>query len=188
VTVHADVDGAELRQSATINFSANGSENPEIERMWAFHRVQRLLREADRTGSRADVVPEIVRLGEAYSIMSEYTSFLVLENDTEYRRWKLDRQNALRVARDRKGQRDLDTRLAALRKAVPEDLGSPVDVGPNVAAQPAAQRSQPALTQPGSTPRGGSSGGGALDPLTGAITLGLSALALMRHRRRGRDG
>ena len=35
---------------------------------------------------------EIVRLGEAYSIASEYTSFLVLPNDAEYQRWKLERK------------------------------------------------------------------------------------------------
>ena len=42
-------------------------------------RVDQLLKEADRTGSRSAVTDEIVRLGETYSIVTEYTSFIVLE-------------------------------------------------------------------------------------------------------------
>jgi hypothetical protein len=53
-----------------------------------------------------------------YSIVSEYTSFLVLENDAEYQRWKLERRNALRIERDRKRQRQLDAQLASIRRAV----------------------------------------------------------------------
>ena len=57
--------------------------------MWAWHKMQRLLDDADRNGNRNSVIDEIVRLGEGYSIVSEYTSFLVLENDAEYKRWNL---------------------------------------------------------------------------------------------------
>src|SRR5437867_8947927 len=103
VTVRADLAGSELLQHTTINLPTNASEIPEIERMWAFHKMQRLLKDADRTGSRdAAAIDEVVRLGEAYSIVSEYTSFLVLENDAEFQRWKLERRNALRIERDRK--------------------------------------------------------------------------------------
>ena len=65
--------------------------------MWAWHRVDRLLKEADAGGSRTSVIDEIVRLGEGYSIATEYTSFIVLENDAEFQRWKIDRKNALRI-------------------------------------------------------------------------------------------
>src|SRR5438128_2690355 len=82
VSLRAHLGGSELRQSATINFPTDATEIPEIERMWAFHKMQRLLKDADRSGSRDAVIDEVVRLGEAYSIVSEYTSFLVLENDT----------------------------------------------------------------------------------------------------------
>jgi Ca-activated chloride channel family protein len=187
ITVRADVDGADLSQAATITFPTKESGNPEIERMWALHRMQRLLKEADRTGSRDTVIGEIVRLGEAYSIVSEYTSFLVLENDAEYQRWKLDRHNVLRTARDRRQQRDLDAQLAALRQAVPEGLGTASDLARN--SQPVAPGVQPALTQPGARPTSGggaSSGGGALDPVSGGLALGLAGLALYRRRQQRR--
>ena len=54
--------------------------------MWASRRIDALLKNADRSGSRESVAPEVVRLGETFSIVTEYTSFLVLENDAEFRR------------------------------------------------------------------------------------------------------
>ena len=77
-----------------------------------FRRVDELLKQADRSGSRQQVAAEVVRLAEAFSIVTEYTSFLVLENDAEYQRWKIDRRNAVRTDRERGAQalrdRDLD--------------------------------------------------------------------------------
>jgi Ca-activated chloride channel family protein len=189
VTVRADLVGSELLQHTTINLPANASEIPEIERMWAFHKMQRLLRDADRTGSRDAVIDEVVRLGEAYSIVSEYTSFLVLENDAEYQRWKLERRNALRIERDRKRQRQLDSQLASLRRAVPEDLGPASEARQSAAAPPvpapSMQGSRPAAARsPRSFPSQSGGGGGALDPLTGGIALSLAARALWCLRKK----
>jgi hypothetical protein len=150
--------------------------------------MQRLLKEADRTGSRDAVIDEVVRLGEAYSIVSEYTSFLVLENDAEFQRWKLERRNVLRIERDRTRQRKLDTQLASIRSAVPDDLG-PASDEKRSAAAPSVQGQQPVLAQPrpSSSSSSGSTGGGALDPLTGGIALSLAARALWRRQTRGRE-
>ena len=181
VTLRADVNGSELRQTTSLDFPTRETENPAIERMWAFHKVQRLLKEADRTGSRESVINEVVRLGEGYSIVTEYTSFLVLENDAEYQRWSLDRRNALRLQRDRKRQSEFDAQLAAMRRGVPDGLGT-AD-GARNAANPAA----PATRVPQSVSAspdpftGGSRGGGAFDPLTGGLALGLAALGLLKR-------
>ncbi len=70
--------------------------------MWAWKKSTAWPR---RPTGRARATPatmaEIVRLGEAFSIVTEHTSFLVLENDGEYQRWKIERKNALRIDRDR---------------------------------------------------------------------------------------
>src|SRR5690606_7491564 len=119
----AEVNGAPIEQTVSVEFPAREPANPEIERMWAWKKVDRLLKEADRSGSRSAVVDEIVRLGEAYSIVTEYTSFLVLENDAEYQRWQLDRRNLLRVARDRQQQQAVQAQLRRLREQALADLG-----------------------------------------------------------------
>lgn len=182
VQVRADLEGSELRQSATVTFPTRESEVSEIERMWAFHRVQRLTKDADRAGSRDAVVDEIVRLGEAYSIVTEYTSFLVLENDGEFQRWKLERRGALRIERDRKRQRELDAQLASIRKGVPAELG-PVTDAAKSAPVPAVQGARPFVAQPGPATGGNARGGGALDPVTAVLALGLGVLALTRRAR-----
>ncbi|MGV3531272.1 MAG: VIT and vWA domain-containing protein, partial [Chthoniobacteraceae bacterium] len=97
VKIRGSVNGVAWEQTAELDFPAEDSANPEIERMWALKRIDGLLKESDRNGNREPVIPEIVRLGEGFSIVTEYTSFLVLENDREFQRWKIDRTNLARM-------------------------------------------------------------------------------------------
>ena len=58
-----------------------------------------------------------------YSIVTEYTSLLVLENDAEYRRWKIDRTNLGRTSRDRKNREQLYAQLNRLKDQSLAQLG-----------------------------------------------------------------
>src|SRR6185436_13972756 len=89
ITIRVSVNGVEFKQAGSLVFPKDDASNPEIDRMWAWRRIDNLLKDADRNGGRNDVIQEIVRLGEGYSVVTEYTSFLVLENDAEYQRWKV---------------------------------------------------------------------------------------------------
>jgi Ca-activated chloride channel homolog len=136
VELRASVNGKELKQSVPLTFDKK-AQNPEIERMWAWHRIDGLLKSADAKGNRASVADEIVRLGEGYSIATEYTSFLVLENDGEYQRWKIARQNLRRFDNDRSAlaavQRDFERlRNKSLAGLGPEAVGAPAQ---NVSGQ-----------------------------------------------------
>ena len=133
VSLRGSVLGREVKQIAKLDFPKTDLVNPEINRMWAWHRVDSLLKAADRKGDRAQVIPEVVRLGEDFSIASEYTSFLVLENDAEYQRWKIERKNLQRLGADREAQAKRREQLDAIRnKALNE-------IGPQ-AAEPAIQK------------------------------------------------
>lgn len=123
VTLRGSINGVELKQTAKLDFPKTDGANPEIDRMWAWHRVNRLLKDADRQGDRTNAVPEIIRLGEQFSIVTEYTSFLVLENDAEYQRWKIERRNLDRVGRDREAQAKLHAQLDTIRNKAMADLG-----------------------------------------------------------------
>jgi Ca-activated chloride channel homolog len=193
VHVKAQVAGKPLEQTIDLEIPKD-AENPEIERMWAWHRVQQLLKDADREGSRAGVIDEIVRLGEGFSIVTEYTSFLVLENDGEYQRWQIQRRNALRIERNRRAQERLRGELDRIRDKTlaglgPEAIEKRASVNPVPAAQPA---SSPASPRPAPTPepqrnRGDVDfgGGGALDgfAVVLALLLALASLAAFRKRR-----
>ncbi len=123
VKLRGSINGMEFKKTAQLEFPKSESANPELERMWAWHRIDGLLKDADRAGSRNEVAPEIVRLGEAYSIVTEYTSFLVLENDAEFQRWKIARNNVLRSDRDRKAQEVVRADFEKIRSKAVADLG-----------------------------------------------------------------
>jgi Ca-activated chloride channel family protein len=204
VRVQAEINGAPIDQVVQVKFPGSAPGNPEIERMWAWQKVDQLLKEADRSGSRSTVVDEIVRLGETYSIVTEYTSFLVLENDAEYKRWSIERKNLLRTGRDRQQQQLVRAELEALREKALADLG-PKPVAPEAPAverpslpnpvdQVATRNATPApprttgrdLDLSARRPNFGGGGGGAFDPITGAIALGLAGLGAAASRRRRR--
>jgi len=201
VQVTADVNGKQIATTAEIAFPDQGDDNPEIERMWAWHRMERLKRKHEMSSDQA-LVDEIVRLGEGYSITSEYTSFLVLENDGEYQRWKIERRNATRIERDRKAQERLRQELEALRTKAISDIGpmatdsagqpQPVPVAsrsPQTAAPQGLPQappvSQPEQREPSrSFDMPGFSGGGAMDPVSALIGVVLAGGAAINRRRK----
>jgi len=198
VRLRADVGGETIEQRVNLTFPEQEESNTELERMWAWHRVQSLLRQADRSGSRSSAQAEIVRLGEAYSIVTEYTSFLVLENDAEYRRWKIDRRNALRIKRDRRQQQRVNEQLTQLRRDSAAALGPLPEDTPKLAAAavpvPATSPATTAAPRPAAPPRarprsrdldlfgGGGGGGGAIDPMMATLALLAAGLGLLALR------
>jgi len=208
VIVEGDALGAPFKQSVEVQLPDIDAGNPEIERMWAWHRVQRLMNEDRRAGTDGASREKIVRLCEGYSIASQYASFIVLENDGEYQLWKIERRNANRIERDRMARMALRQQLEQLRQQATAALGPQAeDEGkrttkasanraqtprPNSAAQPERQRSVPPPPARDTSPRQGGdfnilTGGGAIDPVSAAIALGLagaSAAAGLRRRRR----
>ncbi len=178
VAVRGSVNGKEFKQSAPLAFPKTDDSNPEVDRMWAWHKVDALLKEADRTGNRASIADEVIRLGEGYSIVTEYTSFLVLENDNEFQRWKIARTNLLRNQRDRNAQVARQKGLEAIRNKAMADIGpqeKKQEVTPAVNPQASAPQNrvaQPNQEVASSTPGqshnfnfGGGGGGGPVGPL-----------------------
>lgn len=130
VTVRGSINGIEFKQAATLEFPKMDPGNPEIDRLWAWHRINALLKQADRQGDRSPVANEIVRLGEQFSIVTEYTSFIVLENDAEYQRWKIERRNLDATGRDRSAQAKLREQLDSIRDRSLAGLGPQNDSAP----------------------------------------------------------
>ncbi len=210
VTLRGTLEGATFTKVCEVELPEVAGDNPEIERMWAWHRVQGLMDQQRRDGDNNRHREEIVRLCEGFSIASEYASFLVLENDAEYQRWKIERRNATRLTRDRNARQKLQRRLAKIRSEAATRIGPQAEPMPESAPRPAPRQpsnqvsSRPAPQQPPNhvssrpTPRNqrprrqptrrrrrssGGSGGGAIDPVTGGLALGFIALAAARRRR-----
>jgi len=202
VRIQAEVLGSPLDQTVELELPATEEANPQIDRMWASHRVQRLMDENRAAGTESNAA-EIVRLCEGYSIVSEYASFIVLENDAEYKRWQIERRNATRIQRDRAAQLALRQQLDQLRQQAAAQLGPEVastagSAAPTATATPAPRANpgvQPNPSAPApSSPRrgdinvpsfggGGGGGGGAIDPLTALLGVGLAGLGYAARRR-----
>lgn len=206
VTVSAEVLGQPFRQELEVEFPKADDSNPEIERMWAFEKVQTLMSRMRAAREDQQTVDEIVRLCEGYSIVSEYASFIVLENDSEYARWAIQRRNATRVQRDRAARETLRGELSRMReeslsrlgpaavdlvstplradRGVPEDRpsGQPQTSPAQAERSPGDIRFFPATAGGDAAASGG--GGGAIDPLSGLLAGGLAAAAALAARRR----
>ena len=206
VVVSAEILGSPLNQALEVTLPAANDKNPEIERMWAFHRVERLMGE-DRGKGAASNRDEIVRLCEGYSITSEFASLIVLENDAEYQRWKIDRRNATRIVRDRRAQTAVRQQLEAMRRQTAQSIGPKGGGTPNaeepsetILAANSSNQATPILTGPredavetqtarraASDDAGGGDAGGAIDPVTAAVAAALAGLGFAFRRRRAAD-
>ena len=152
VTLRGSVSGVEIKQTAQLNFPKTDATNPEINRMWAWHRVNHLLKDADRNGDRSPAIPEIVRLSEEFSIVTEYTSFLVLENDAEYQRWKIARKNLERTSTERQAQAKLHAQLDDIRNKALANLGPQAAESAATKAKPVQMASAAPITPSAQTP------------------------------------
>ncbi|MCR9291822.1 MAG: VIT domain-containing protein [bacterium] len=206
ITVSAEVLGQPFQQALEFEFPESNEQNPEIERMWAYQRVQGLMDAMRVNGKSNQQIDEIVRLCEGYSIVSEYASFLVLENDAEYARWSIQRRNATRVGKDRAAQAQLRKQLDSLRESSLAQLGPSkqqlVSTSSETGSSTPATTSQadassprtstdPTINRPGDLnfdsrvrPSSGGSGGGAIDPITGLVAVGVAGASAWAARRR----
>jgi Ca-activated chloride channel family protein len=192
VTLKGKLSGQNFAQTFAVDFPQAADADPEIQRMWAWRRVDRLLNSPHGTPRDID---QIVMLCQQYSIASEYTSFIVLENDADYGRWKIAQRNARRLAQDRDAQAQLSAELEELRRRTPQGLNEPISragaAGPvsSIAAPaPALNTPAPQVRNTFPAPAFGRPYGGTVDPLTGALAVVLGILAFtMVQRRRARD-
>jgi Ca-activated chloride channel family protein len=200
LTLASNVSGKAVKQAVDLDFPQEDPANPEIERMWAWKRVDRLMNGADAGGTQTNVLDEIIFLGQRYSIATQYTSFIVLENDAEYRRWQIDRRNLLRLSRDRAAQTQLASKLEAMRNKAASELGPMTEQ--DKAAPTSTSPQTPASTDAASTPANvpsqsltpnrnrqdvnlpvGGGGGGAIDPLSAGAVLLFAGIGFVIHRR-----
>jgi len=196
VSIQAEVLGKPIEQDFATELPSTDDKNPEIERTWAWHRMHRLLAAERTSGNTGEHQATIVRLCEDYSIVSEYASFIVLENDAEYRRWSIDRKNVGRIKRDRRAREQRREQLRKLRDQAISKLG-PTEEKQTVTSTPARERQTTTPAVPANQPRvarqpakrrpmnfniGG--GGGAIDPISGTALLTLAGLGAWRAKRR----
>lgn len=80
VEISGNVEGKPRTFSFPANFTGKSSHS-FVPRIWASRKIAYLTDEVNTGGSKQELIDEIVRLSKRYGIITEYTSFLIREDD-----------------------------------------------------------------------------------------------------------
>ena len=97
------INGRERQWICRAVLPETDTDNPELERLWAQSAIAEHMQKIRDTGETRALREQIVALGTRYSLVSDYTSMVVVEDD-EMEKESLARSNTQRVARERKAQ------------------------------------------------------------------------------------
>jgi Ca-activated chloride channel family protein len=147
ITLRANVAGQDKQYKTRFNFPAQGGENPELERLWAYATIQHMQREINYFGEEKDLQQGITDLGLEYGLVTNYTSMVVLRDEV-FEEYGIERRNAKR--------REIE-KLAKAQRQASAPTSNRVDN-----AQPMYNSNRPSYSGGGSS--GGAFGIGALLP------------------------
>jgi len=156
VALSAKVSGEDKLYKSRFNFPKNETRNPEIERLWAFAKIQDLKNKIDYLGSDADFKNAIIDLAVDNGLVTDYTSMIVMR-DEQFEAHGIERKNKKRREKEQ---------LAKQQRAAAPVASRRVDT-----QQPAFKSTRPSFS-------GG--GGGAFNPL---MLLPLILLSFYRRKK-----
>lgn len=159
VVLSGRVSGQEKTYSTRFTFPETSSANPEIERLWAYDKIQALLNERDAFGETAEIRQAATDLALEYGLVTDYTSMLVL-SEAQFAARNIERRNAKRVAAEQAAQQ---------QRAQTAPKSNRVDTA------------QPMFTGNRATHSG--QGGGSFDLLTLLVLAPLSLLWIRRREK-----
>jgi Ca-activated chloride channel family protein len=99
----ARISGRDVEWETRVDFPEFDDSFPEMERLWAFAKTRELKKQIDDTGKEGELREAIVDLGETYSIVTDYTSMVVVEGQ-QFEEYQIERKNLSRVERERQAR------------------------------------------------------------------------------------
>jgi Ca-activated chloride channel family protein len=103
MTMTATIGGQEQTWSCKMDLPKVDTTNPELERLWALSQIQERMQKIREDGETSALRDAVVDLGINYSLVTDYTSMIVVE-DTVFENENIQKRNADRVQRERKAQ------------------------------------------------------------------------------------
>ncbi len=104
-TLTGTVNGETKKITRTFTFPEKADKHKHIERLWAMAKIRDLLQKVRSGGERPSLREQIVDLGTTYSVVTPYTSFLVLRNEEAYEERDIERKNLNRIREERQSRR-----------------------------------------------------------------------------------
>lgn len=161
VTIKGKVSGEQKAYKTSFEFPDDSQLNPEIERLWAFGKIEELQNKIDYLGEDADAKQAIVDLAKEYGLVTDYTSMIVVREEV-FKQLNIARNNDKRVKTEQ---------VARQQRASQGVRDNRKDT------------QQPAFQSPRSYPSGGS-GGGSSDFWLILMLLPLFVSTLKNKRRK----
>ena len=115
VKLKGRVSGMEKTYSTTFNFPAISTENPEIERLWAYATIEDIQSEMSDFGEKADLKRAVTELALEYSLVTDYTSMIVLREEQFIAR-SITRKNQQRTSLEQMSQQQRAQRQVVSRR------------------------------------------------------------------------
>jgi len=157
VRLTGKVSGQNKTYQTRFAFPGNATDNPEVERLWAYAGIREATREIDAFGENPDLKQSVVDLAVEYGLVTDYTAMVVMRDEVFEKRG-IKRTNRDRLQTEQSAATHRQTRAPVSRRADTQ--------------QPMYQSSRPTH-----------SGGGALDAWYLMLLL---PLAWLTFRRPGR--
>jgi Ca-activated chloride channel family protein len=103
ITLNGKISGQDHSWQTQAHLPEIDRDNPELERLWALSVIEDIMEEIREDGEKEGLRKEIVALGTEYSLVTDYTSMVVLSEE-EMENEGIQRRNADRVQRERSAQ------------------------------------------------------------------------------------
>lgn len=120
LTLSAKISGQPHEWRCSAVLPETDTDNPELERLWALASIDERMEKVREEGETDKLRDQIVQLGTEYSLVTDYTSMVVMDNET-LEGEGLQRRNLQRVQAERAAQQQ---RAAAPVKSYRADNGS----------------------------------------------------------------
>ena len=147
------ISGEDVMYETRFAFPAAATENPEVERLWAYSSIREAQELISDFGDDADLKQAIVDLAVEYGLVTDYTAMVVVREEI-FDAHGIERGNRDRLAVEEAARQQRAQRTAVSRRA---------------------DSQQPMYSS--NRPSHGGSGGGALDPWTVLLLLPLAWVA-----------
>ena len=108
VELKGRISGKPQSWTCTVDLPDVDQDNPEIERLWALSKIESVMQDIHERGEQKSWVQEVKDLGVSYSLVTDYTSMIVVQDDV-FENEGIDRRNADRVHRERQAQQRRET-------------------------------------------------------------------------------
>jgi Ca-activated chloride channel family protein len=99
----ATIGGQEQSWNCKIDLPKIDTANPELERLWALSQIQERMQKIRENGETDRLRDEVVDLGINYSLVTDYTSMIVVD-DAVMENENIQKRNANRVHKERQAQ------------------------------------------------------------------------------------